>query len=78
MKMPITGVVPHPGATFPYSEFKGFNAVPKAVTLPVSATAVPTLPTLDVAIVFAHKLRFFLTFCNIIKDRSLARIRPDQ
>lgn len=31
---PITGVVPHPGATFPYSEFKGFSIVPNVVTLP--------------------------------------------
>ena len=35
---PIRPVVPQPGATFPYSEFSGFIAVPSAVTfaLPMS------------------------------------------
>ena len=28
---PIKGVVPQPGATFPYSEFKGFNNPPAEV-----------------------------------------------
>ena len=28
----IKGVVPHPGATFPYSEFKGLSKVPRLVT----------------------------------------------
>ena len=28
---PIKGVVPQPGATFPYSEFKGFNKLPAPV-----------------------------------------------
>jgi len=32
----MTGVVPQPGATFPYSEFSGFSSVPKFVTRPVS------------------------------------------
>jgi hypothetical protein len=31
----ITGVVPHPGVTFPYSEFNGFNKVPNVVTNPL-------------------------------------------
>jgi len=35
MKTPIITVVPHPGATFPYSEFKGFNIVPRVVTFPL-------------------------------------------
>ncbi len=30
---PIKGVVPHPGATLPYSEFKGFNKSPITVRL---------------------------------------------
>ena len=30
---PIKGVVPHPGATLPYSEFKGFNKSPTTVRL---------------------------------------------
>lgn len=30
---PIKGVVPHPGATLPYSEFKGFNKLPTLVRL---------------------------------------------
>lgn len=30
---PIKGVVPHPGATLPYSEFNGFNKSPTAVRL---------------------------------------------
>jgi len=34
MNTPIITVVPHPGATFPYSEFKGFSIVPNTVTLP--------------------------------------------
>ncbi|KAK4372715.1 hypothetical protein RND71_008099 [Anisodus tanguticus] len=29
----IKGVVPHPGATFPYSEFNGFNKSPTTVHL---------------------------------------------
>ena len=29
----INGVVPQPGATLPYSEFKGFKRVPRTVTL---------------------------------------------
>lgn len=33
--MPIITVVPHPGATLPYSEFKGFNMVPKVVIFPL-------------------------------------------
>jgi hypothetical protein len=28
---PIKGVVPQPGATFPYSKFKGFNKLPAPV-----------------------------------------------
>lgn len=30
---PIKGVVPHPGATLPYSEFNGFNKSPTTVRL---------------------------------------------
>lgn len=30
---PIKGVVPHPGATLPYSEFNGFNKAPTVVDL---------------------------------------------
>ncbi|OVA11582.1 hypothetical protein BVC80_1165g13 [Macleaya cordata] len=30
---PITGVIPHPGATLPYSEFNGFNKSPTIVRL---------------------------------------------
>ena len=30
---PISGVVPHPGATLPYSEFNGFNKSPIIVRL---------------------------------------------
>ena len=33
MNTPIMTVVPHPGATLPYSEFSGFNKVPNVVTL---------------------------------------------
>jgi hypothetical protein len=29
-------VVPQPGATLPYSEFKGFNALPKPVCFAIS------------------------------------------
>jgi len=28
-------VVPHPGATLPYSEFRGFRRVPRLVTKPL-------------------------------------------
>ena len=38
MNPAINTVVPHPGATFPYSELSGRKAVPKAVTLPVPAS----------------------------------------
>jgi hypothetical protein len=31
MKNSIIGAVPQPGATFPYSEFKGFKISPKRV-----------------------------------------------
>ena len=31
LKVPITGVVPHPGATLPYSEFKGLKISPNLV-----------------------------------------------
>ena len=34
---PIITVVPHPGATFPYSELRGFSKVPSVVTLLVFA-----------------------------------------
>lgn len=29
--IPISDAVPHPGATFLYSEFKGFNQLPTTV-----------------------------------------------
>jgi hypothetical protein len=35
IKRAIKGVVPQPGATFPYSEFRGFSKVPKLVTRPL-------------------------------------------
>ena len=38
MNTDINTVVTHPGATLPYSELSGRNAVPKAVTLPVPAS----------------------------------------
>jgi hypothetical protein len=34
MKNAMSGVVPQPGATFPYSEFSGFSRVPRFVTNP--------------------------------------------
>jgi len=30
----ISGVVPHPGVTFPYSELRGLSRVPRLVTSP--------------------------------------------
>lgn len=33
MKSPIRGVVPQPGATFPYSELSGFKTIPKKLIL---------------------------------------------
>jgi len=41
MKVPITTVVPQPGATFPYSELSGFKAVPNGVTLPFVTVFLP-------------------------------------
>jgi hypothetical protein len=41
MKVAITTVVPQPGATFPYSEFRGFKAVPNAVTFPLVTAVLP-------------------------------------
>jgi hypothetical protein len=35
IKTAISGVVPHPGATFPYSEFNGFKILPTLVCLPL-------------------------------------------
>jgi|LakMenE18May11ns_1017448.scaffolds.fasta_scaffold9589997_3 hypothetical protein len=32
----IIAVVPHPGATFPYSEFSGFKIVPNLVIFPLN------------------------------------------
>lgn len=33
MERPIRGVVPHPGATLPYSELSGFKKTPKPLCL---------------------------------------------
>lgn len=35
IKIAIIFVVPQPGATLPYSEFKGFRMLPKTVTFPL-------------------------------------------
>ena len=55
MNTAITTVVPHPGATFPYSELSGRNAVHKAVTFPVPASFVSLL----ILINFLHSFVFF-------------------
>jgi hypothetical protein len=48
---PISGVVPQPGVTFPYSEFRGFRRVPRFVTNPsVSASLRGCLVIFEVAI----------------------------
>lgn len=39
IKMAINGAVPQPGATLPYSEFRGFSNVPKGVVIAVSTGA---------------------------------------
>lgn len=41
IKKAITGVVPQPGETFPYSEFRGFSRVPRLVTKPLSKPSLP-------------------------------------
>jgi hypothetical protein len=39
----IRGVVPQPGVTLPYSEFKGFSKIPRLVTNPPSTAFCLTL-----------------------------------
>lgn len=36
MKTPMSGVVPQPGTTLPYSEFKGLRMSPKRVRCAIS------------------------------------------
>ena len=43
MKTPITGVVPQPGETLPYSEFKGRNRLPNFVRCAMGRTEVNLL-----------------------------------
>ena len=43
IKIAITPVVPHPIETLPYSEFNGFNKVPKGVTVLVVSIAFCTV-----------------------------------
>ena len=38
---PIKGVVPQPGATFPYSEFKGFSKLPDPTSKATDWAALP-------------------------------------
>ena len=56
IKTPITGVVPQPGATFPYSEFRGFKAVPNAVTFPFVTVVLP----FDVVAIKFFQINFIL------------------
>jgi PsbN protein len=63
----MTGVVPHPGATFPYSEFNGFNAVPSGVILLVDSS-IFALDVVPVAIVFLQASLDFFDFLSY--DRS--------
>jgi hypothetical protein len=51
MKIAIKTVVPQPGATLPYSEFKGFKRVPNEVTIPVSITSDLIFDVVPVAII---------------------------
>jgi len=60
MNTAIRTVVPQPGATFPYSEFNGFSAVPSAVTFPWLAPADFTFDVVPVAISY-----FFLNLIRV-------------
>ena len=60
MKIAINGVVPQPGATLPYSEFKGFNNVPKGVVRAVSTGAF--FDTFDVPVAIISKKPKILYF----------------
>ncbi|KPQ37328.1 MAG: hypothetical protein HLUCCA11_02510 [Phormidesmis priestleyi Ana] len=43
MNTPITGVVPHPGVTFPYSEFKGLRRLPNFVRCAMNQSVINLL-----------------------------------
>ena len=70
MKTPIKTVVPHPGNTFPDSEFNGLNKVPKGVTIPGSCDESEKLDlafeVVPVAIFYFKYILIFFTFCHNI------------
>ena len=68
MKTPIKTVVPHPGKTFPDSEFNGLNNVPKGVTIPGSWSASEKLDFAFEVVPVAIKKKFliFFTFCRTL------------
>ena len=63
IKTPINTVVPHPGNTFPASEFNGLNNVPNVVDIPGSFNVVAfdfAFEVIFVAIVlFSNYIDFF-------------------
>ena len=68
MNTAITGAVLQPGATFPYSEFRGFNNVPKGVVIAVSADAF--VDRFDVPVAIIKKTKNCFTFLNIEIKKS--------
>ena len=69
---PISGVVPQPGATLPYSEFKGFNKFPKPVCLSSDLELVSIVCIVINPILFHHDwLRFvdFVYYCVVVINK---------
>ena len=67
--MAINGAVPQPGATLPYSEFKGFNKVPKGVVIAVSTGTFFDTFDVPVAIICKKpKIIYFLEYENTKKS----------
>lgn len=51
-------VVPHPGATFPYSEFNGFRIVPNVVIFPLEFDTL----FFEIVVIFVFLITFFTFF----------------
>jgi hypothetical protein len=69
IKIAITGVVPQPGATFPYSEFNGFNKVPSGVVNAVSTGAF--LDTFEVPVAIINKIFKLVYFLEYLKKNKI-------
>lgn len=71
---PIKGVVPHPGATLPYSEFNGFNKLPAPVRLGLG----PDLELPSTVCVAINHILYSLRSVDFVYDSALNKcIRYD-